>query len=179
MTNIHTLQELENLTKDYADAYSALCNCVETLEAELREVKRRRRPQLIKLIQAAATTKTALSLAVTASPDLFKKPKTRVLHGVCVGFRKQKGKVTFDNEGAVIRRIREQLPRDQAELLIRVQESVHKPAVYDLVAADLKRLGIKIEDDEDKPVVKSADTDIDKLVDALMAEDDGVTEAAA
>jgi hypothetical protein len=42
--------------------------------------------------------------------------------------------------------------------------------VYDLTAADLKRLGIRVTDDSDVPVIKVADSDIDKMVDALLGD---------
>jgi hypothetical protein len=58
---------------------------------------------------------------------------------------------------------------------------VHKPAVYDLVAGDLKRLGIKISDDTDVAIAKIAGADIERMVDALLKADDAPasTEAAA
>jgi len=76
--------------------------------------------------------------------------------------------VTFADEAATINRIRQQLPTAQAELLIKRTEKVHKPGVYDLTAADLKRLGITIDADSDEVVIKPIDGEIDKLVDALL-----------
>lgn len=59
--------------------------------------------------------------------------------------------------------------------MIRTTKSVHKPGVYDLTVADLKRLGITIVGDGDELVVKLAGSDIEKLVDALL--DDEVSAA--
>ena len=66
----------------------------------------------------------------------------------------------------------ELLPKDQAELVIRVKESVHKPAVYDLTGGDLKRLGIKIDADTDEAIAKIAGEDIEHMVDALLTDDE-------
>ena len=81
---------------------------------------------------------------------------------------KKRGKVVIDDESAVIARIRKLLPEEQAELLIRVRESVDRNAVCDLSAADLKRLGIRIADDEEVVIIKSVSSSLDRLVDALL-----------
>ncbi len=174
------LKEIESLTFVYSQAHDELARFTEDLEAELRKLKRQRRERLKRLVQAAVNSKAALALALADAKDLFDKPRTRIMHGVRVGFMKQRGQIVMDDETTVIKRIREKLPADQAELLIRVRESVHKPAVYDLIAADLKRLGIVINNDEDVPFIKPTAGDIDKLVDALLAEDaDDLQDAAA
>jgi hypothetical protein len=116
----------------------------------------------------ASTAYDKLHAALEESPALFDKPKTRTMHGVKVGFAKQKGKVTFSDEEKTIQLIRQLLPKDQATLLIRVSEEVHKPAVYDLVAKDLKRLGITVGEDGDAVVIKPMTSDVDKLVNALL-----------
>ena len=71
----------------------------------------------------------------------------------------------------MVSRIEKLLPEDQAELLIRTDKSVHKPGVYDLTAADLKRLGITIVGDGDEVVVKVAGSEIEKMVDALFKDE--------
>lgn len=58
--------------------------------------------------------------------------------------------------------------------MISVKESVHKPSVADLTAADLKRLAIRIEDDSDVVTIKTSSADIDKIVDALMKDAEGI-----
>ncbi|MCR6497388.1 hypothetical protein LJB71_14990 [Thermomonas sp. S9] len=70
----------------------------------------------------------------------------------------------------MIERIRRLLPAEQAALLIRVREAVHKPAVYDLTAGDLKRLGIRIEDDCDVVVVKDVAGELDRMLERLLAD---------
>lgn len=172
------LTEIEALAQAYAKSYGELEGAVQTLEDGVRTIKRKLLPTIGRLAEQSAGRKAALLAAIEESRALFAKPKTRLLSGVKVGFTKQRGKVVIDDEEATIRRIRAQLPEDQAALIIHVEESVHKPAVYDLVAGDLKRLGIKISDDTDVAVAKIAGADIERLVDALLKADDAPATAA-
>lgn len=173
-----TLHEIESLARAYADAYAELSDDVAVLENSIRELKRKMLPRIKRAAEKAAEAKQTLTAAVEATPSLFAKPRTRLFHGIKVGFTKQKGTVELGDEAGVIRRIRRLLPEEQAELLIRTQESVHKPAVYDLSVEDLKRLGISITNDSDRVVVKVADSDIEKMVDALLKDED-IARAAA
>jgi len=173
-----TLNEIESLARAYADAYAQLGDDVAVLENSIREIKRKMLPRIKRAAEKAAEAKQSLTAAVEATPSLFAKPRTRLFHGIKVGFTKQKGTVELGDEAAVIRRIRKLLPEEQAELLIRTQESVHKPAVYDLSVEDLKRLGISITNDSDRAVVKVADSDIEKMVDALLKDEDAERVAA-
>ncbi len=167
---MNDLHSMELLAGQYADSHAMLAESVERLNAEIEEFKRRRLPQIRRHVRATAGCRDKLRAAIESAPALFSRPRTRVLAGVKVGYAKQRGKVMIDDEAAVIGRIRKLLPAAQAQLLVRVRESVHKPAVYDLVAADLKRLGIRIADDEDVVVIRSTDSDVDKLVEALLIE---------
>lgn len=174
-----TLTEIETLAQRYAESYRQLEAAVQTLEDGVRAIKRKALPGIRRLAEESASRKSAVLAAITDSKALFEKPRSRLLAGVKVGLQKRRGKVVIDDEEATIRRIRELLPKDQAELVIHVSESVHKPAVYDLVAGDLKRLGIKIDDDTDEAIAKIAGADIENMVDTLLDKDDAAeTEAA-
>lgn len=173
-----TLTEIESLAEKYAEAHSRLGEDVEAVEAAIRNIKKKMLPIIKRRAAEAAAAKQELVTAVEASPGLFEKPRTRLFHGVKCGLGKKKGRVEWDDEGKVIARIEKLLPKDQVELLIRTDKSVHKPAVYDLTAADLKRLGITIVGDGDEPVVKVTGSDIEKLVDALLTNEDSDRAAA-
>lgn len=173
-----TLQDLERLASTYATERSLLALQLEHLEQELREKKREALPFIKEHLKSAAEAKDKLHQAIEKNRHLFEQPKTRVIAGVRLGFRKQKGRIECDDEHQVIARIRRLLPDEQAELLIRVRESLDKQAVSDLSTSDLKRLGIRITDDEDAILIKPADADVDKLLDQLLADDD-LDEAAA
>jgi phage host-nuclease inhibitor protein Gam len=165
-----TMIEIQQLTREYAEARAYLAGIITELQAELERVKHPVLPVIRKAVGATGEAHSKLKAALEDSPALFTKPKTQTIDGVRVGYMKQKGKVEIADEEAVIARIRKVLPEEQAELLIRTRESVHKPAVYDLAVADLKRLGITITDDEEIVIIKPVDTEVDKLVDALLRE---------
>lgn len=46
---------------------------------------------------------------------------------------------------------------------------MHKPAVYDLTAYDLKRLGIRISDDCDVVVVKDLSSELDRALEQVFS----------
>jgi hypothetical protein len=174
-----TMQDIEQLTRDYAEARAYLSGVVTELHAALEATKHPALPVIRNAVGKASEMHAKLKAAIEASPNLFTKPKTVTIAGVRVGYMKQKGKVVIANEEDTIERIYKLLPRDQAELLIRVSKSVHKPGVYDLAVADLKRLGITVTDDEDVAYIKPVDGEVDKLVNALLAEAEQVEERAA
>ncbi len=167
-----TLNEIETLAQAYAESYRQLEATVQDLEDGVREIKRIMLPDIRRLAEESASHKSSVLAAITDSKALFEKPRTRLLAGVKVGLTKRRGQVVIDDEEATIRRIRELLPKDQAALVIRVRESVHKPAVYDLTGGDLKRLGIKIDADTDEAIAKIAGEDIEHMVDALLTDDE-------
>jgi hypothetical protein len=174
-----TLQTIETHVSVYAARRDRLAAELGVLNNEIERLKAEHLPRLRTLANDTAAAKLLLRGALEAAPEIFAKPRTRIIHGVKVGYTKQKGKVAIDDEAAVIKRIRKLLPVDQAELLIRVREHVHKPGCYDLTAADLKRLGIRVAEDEDAVVIKPTDGEIDKLVDTLLDDAGDVEEAAA
>lgn len=177
---MNMMQEIEQFAAAYATERDALAALVTEMNDAIEHVKRARLAAIKQAVQKARQAQADLKAAIEDGKSLFDKPRTRVLHGVKVGLTKQRGSVEFDDEEKVIARIRAQLPEDQVELLVRVKESIYKQAVYDLKAADLKRLGIRITADCDAVVIKSVDSEVDKLVNALLAEDaEEAMEAAA
>ena len=163
-----TLKDIEAKTEKYAAQREALAGTVAALEDERRDLLAKYLPRLRKLVAGAKDAHAALAAGIGSSPELFEKPRTRTLHGVKVGLTKGKGKIEWDDEEKVIARIRAQLPKTQVDLLVRVEESVYKQAVYDLTAEDLKRLGIRVTGNGDVVVIKDTAGEVDKLVEALL-----------
>lgn len=165
-----TLHEIEKLAEEYARQRDSLSHIAQNLQAELQEIKQRYLDVIRHTVRHVAEAESKLRQEIENAPELFKRPKTQIFHGVKVGYGKRKGKVIIDDEQAVIERIRKQLPKDQAELLIRVRESVDKNAIGDLTVADLKRLGIRVTEDDDAVVIKPVDGEVDKFINALVGE---------
>lgn len=173
------MQQIEAQTRAYAEARSALTEHVRALQAEIDAARGRHIEAIRAAVRDCADQHDRLHAALSQAPHLFERPKTQTFSGVRVGWQKQRGKVEIPDEAKTIARIRAQLPTAQADLLIRVTERVHKPGVYDLTAADLRRLGITITDDTEIVTIKPVDGEVDKLVDALLAEVEQPQEAAA
>lgn len=170
MTNPDLLP-IDAAAAEYRRARDVLRQLAADAQLELEQAKEAHLPLLRRALLDVATAEVALREAVQRSPaTLWERVRTRIVHGVKVGWAKARGRVEWDDEAKVIERVRKLLPADQAELLLRRRESVHKPAVYDLTAGDLKRLGIRVTDDCDQVVVKDTLGDLDRAVSTLLAE---------
>jgi hypothetical protein len=111
-----------------------------------------------------------LKEAVTDAPMLFRSPKTRVLHGIRVGWMKQRGELIIADEGTTIALLRKVLGKEEAGAYIRVSEKPIRSALATLAAADLKKCSITVTNDTEAIVIKAMDSEIDKLVDALLGD---------
>ncbi len=166
-----TLQQIETLTKDYAEWREGLSAAVRALEEEIGAAKRKYLPSIRRKAAAVAERHAALKAAIEQSADLFEKPRTRIFNGIKVGIQKSKGEMKWVDTEQVVRLIKKHFP-DLADTLIRTTESPVKGALGQIAAADLKKIGVTIEDDGDVVVIKSTDSEIDKLVDALLRDDE-------
>lgn len=172
-----TLKDIESLTREYADYYQQLAADVEILEAAIRTIKKKALPSIKRAAERAAVAKETLKAAIEEAPQLFDRPRTRLFHGVKVGLQKGKGETQIPNEEKTIELIRKHF-EDQAEILIKTEETVVKKALANLTAVDLKRIGVNVIEAGDQVVVKVADSEIEKMVDALF-KDEEIKRAAA
>ena len=78
-----------------------------------------------------------------------------------------KGAISFEDADSVVARIKKHFP-DQVDVLIRTKEEPVKDALSNLSAADLKKIGVTVSEAGDKCVVKPVDSEVDKMVDALL-----------
>ena len=155
---------IEDGARGFARIRNQLALAATAAERDIQAARDKHAKKLRELLAVAADRQAALEAGIDAHRALFAKPKTRTVDGIRFGLRKQNGTVEIKDEERTIEKIRELLPEEQAELLIRVRESVDKNAVKDLQVRDLKRLGIEITQDTDVPVVKAVDKDVDKLI---------------
>ena len=152
----------------YADTRRMVAHSVSILEAEMADAKRRHLPDIRKLVGVQASAEADLHAAVAARPDLFTRPKTRILHGIKFGWTKQKGKISWDDPAKVVKAIRRLFPR-RFKSLVKTTEAPIKTALNALSAADLKKLGVTVGSDTDTVTIAPIDSEIDKLVKTLLA----------
>lgn len=167
METMVDLDMVETATRLYANTREVLASKVRQLEAEVEAVKRQRLPGIKAALARAAEAEGRLRMVIQAAPELFERPRTLILHGVKVGYRKASGKLVWDDPDQVVALIRKHYP-DQADVLIVTTEKPSKSALAQMSAAELKRLGVRVSDCGDEVVIAPTDSEVDKLVEALL-----------
>lgn len=163
-----TLVAIEKQARKAAEARAELKDLVGHLDEETRALREIYRKRLIKLTEAAAQAQDALLEQVAAAPKLFEKPRSVILHGLKCGWAKGKDELVIEDADKTLALIQKHLP-DQMDTLIRITMTPVKTALATLPVNDLKKIGVTVIDTGDAPFVKSMDSEIDKLVSALMA----------
>ncbi len=172
-----TLKEIEKLAESFAEARSNVKEGLESLESEITAIKKQYLPSIRRAIEKAAGRQQILRLAIEENPELFIKPKTFIFHGIRLGYMKARGEIVWEDEPQVIKLIKKHFPDDH-ETYIKATEKVIKTALAQLPAAELKKLGVTIIETTDEVVIKPTDSEIDKLINALLKEDEFKKEAA-
>jgi hypothetical protein len=164
-----TLGEIEKLTRDYAAARERLAERVRELEDEVEKVRRLRMLGIKQRLEAATQKHSELYAAIEGAPELFRQPRTLMIANIKVGFQKGKGEIKWDDDARVVELIRKHRP-DEFDVLVKTTERPVKSALAMLAAGDLRRLGVTVVESGDQVVIRAADSEIDKLVSALLKE---------
>jgi hypothetical protein len=124
-------------------------------------------------VAAVAQSQAELLAAIAEAPDLFDKPRSMVLHGIKLGFKKGTGSLDWEDDAQVAKLVRKHFP-EQFDVLIKTTEKPIKGALASLTAAELKRVAVTVEDTGDVVFAKDTTAEVDKLVKALLkgAEDE-------
>ena len=160
------ISRIEKRARQYADVRSDLAVLMDEMNERINAMTREHLPLLKKLVARAAEKHADLAAALTASPQLFEKPRTIVLHGIKVGFRKNEGRLEFDDPDDVVQRIQQLL--DDPERYLRVTTQPDKEALTGLPGADLKRLGCRLVETTDTVVIKAVAGDLEKKINSLF-----------
>lgn len=167
---------IESAAKAFSKERSVLVDLVTTLDNEILKIKRKALPAIKKAVNATKETEAKLEALLRSNPDLFKKPRTWTIHGLKFGFAKQKGKIVISDEENTIKLIRKHLPT-KADVLIVKHESVSKDALANISVEEMKKIGCKVIADTDAVTIKPTDSDVSKLVTALLKNDESEEEA--
>ena len=166
-----TLSEIEKLAKEFSEAREILKDRMTLLEHNIAEAKKKMIPGIRKGVETAAAKKQALFDAIAESKEHFVRPKTVIFYGVRLGYQKAKGEIEWEDEAQVIRLIKKHFP-DETETLIKTKETVLKNALAQKSAADLKKIGVTVVDTDDEVFIKPTDSEIDKMIDALLKDEE-------
>lgn len=162
------LAKLEALSLRLKQRREGLQAVVDKINTEQRAIVAKHRAALREAYGLAAGAQAALQAEVEAHPELFVKPRTFTLNGVKFGFAKGKGRLVIQDEAKAIELARKHLDPDQAKLLIRVTEEINKKAAEGLSVAELKKLGMHVEEAADRVVLSFPDSALDQLLERLL-----------
>jgi len=168
-----TLDSIRSAAERLAAAHVATTARASLLQEELKTavtpIYQRHRSGLDAAAEEEARAKDKLQELLDAAPQLFSRPRSFIVNGVRAGYRKEEDTLFFSDEEAVIARIRALLP-DQADLLIRTQESLVLDALPQLDGNDRRRVGISLVTGIDRPFITVGDSDVEKLAKTLIAD---------
>ena len=139
------------------------------ISAAVSPITARHRPGIDVAAEEKAAAFEHLMALIQSSPQLFLRPRSITVDGVKAGYRKESDSLDWDDEQVVIRRIQAMLP-DQVDLLIRTQTSLVADALPQLDATVLRQIGVRQVSGSDQAFVNIGDSDVDKLVKAILAD---------
>jgi hypothetical protein len=165
-----TIAQIEIQTKRFSERRDDLAWLVGGLNDEIEELKKAALPNIKRAVAKAAEEHDKLAAMIEEGKDLFVKPRTMIFHGIKIGFRKGKGGIEFEDEARVMELIEKHFDEQTADSLIRVKTSLDKKALATLTVAELKKIGCTAEDTGDVVVIAAVDSEVDKIVRALLKE---------
>ncbi len=170
MTTHAEMVRIETAALKHSEARDVLRDEIQGYQDEQEQIRRRRHESLRAALRRYRETHQRLETNLDKYPHLFKKPKTRILHGLRVGYMKRKGKTIIKYPEKTITAIKAKFA-DRADDLINTKETASKTALAQLTGAELKRIGVEVTADTDVVMIKGTDTELDKLIKALTEDD--------
>jgi hypothetical protein len=172
-----TILDVEAKTKSYADARDAVSAIVSAIEEEIAAVKKRHMARLKKAVGIMAERQAELKATIEDNTDIFAKRRTQVFYGVRVGYMKERGKLVWEDDNILIKLIKKYYP-DEWTAYVKVVERPLKSSLEQLSAVELKRLGIQVTEDSNVVFIKSVDSELEKMIDAILHEAEEIKDAA-
>ena len=161
------LDPILSSTEVLAQRRALLQRLMQQLNAGIEALKADQMPEIRNAIDSASEAWSELEGLVRSNAGLFVKPRTVAAHGITVGIEKAKGSLEIPDPERTVRLIRKHLP-EQEHLLVVTRSTPVKAAVAKLPANELKRIGVHITEAVDRVVIRPAETEVDKLVKALV-----------
>lgn len=168
-----TITEIRAAAQRLADAHRESVSRATALENELNAavspIYTAHRAGLDAAAEEEATAKAILQDLIDGAPQLFSRPRSILVDGVKSGYRKAEDQLDWDDESTVISKIRA-LALDTESVIIRTVESINVAALDELDGNDLRRIGVRRIPGVDQSFISFTDTDVEKLVKAIMAD---------
>ncbi|SDI52462.1 hypothetical protein [Propionivibrio dicarboxylicus] len=168
-----TLENIRAAAERLAAAHVATTARASLLQDEIKTavkpIYERHRSGLDAAAEEEARARDDLQQMLDAAPQLFKKPRSIVVNGVRSGYRKEEDSLYYADEKAVIARIRALFP-EQADLLVRTEETLVSDALTQLDAKSRSQVGISLITGADKSFITIGDSDVEKLAKTLISD---------
>lgn len=168
-----SLTEIRAAAERLAQAHQASAASAALLQEELRQaiqpIYSRHQAHLDHTAAEEAHALSVLEGLIAGAPHLFAKPRSLSVDGVRCGYRKEADTLDWDDDAAVISRIRALYP-DQADLCVRTQESLVIDAVEQMGAIEHRRLGIRRIEGADQHFITIGDSDVEKIARLFIAD---------
>lgn len=166
-------ESMRRLAADYAACRDRLAALVQAVREQVSTIERGATPEILKAARKIAALHNDLQAAITAHPECFVRPRTMVVDGLKFGLQKQKGRISWEDDRALCERIMKltesgAIEPQQAETLIEYRPRPVADALEQLDAKTLKRLGVTVTLDSDAPLIKTVDSDIEKIVTQMV-----------
>lgn len=139
-----TMNEIEAACKVARQARDRATQRATMLNEGIEALKRKHMPLLKADAERIAEADKQLLQLLQASPELFRRPKSQVFHGLQVGYKAGAASVSIEDPAQVIKAIRKHLA-DKADTLIKVKETPIKAAIRNLTGAELQKIGVRAE----------------------------------
>jgi hypothetical protein len=164
MTDMNTI---ERACKQARDCRLVLQIRAEALQDEIAAAQKRKLPGIRSAVEAVAEADAKVLAALQDAPQLFKRPKSVVFHGLQVGYKRGAGAIEIDDAQQVVKLVRKHFP-ERFDDLVKVKETPIKAAIRNLTGAELQKLGVKVEPAGEVVFLTDAVDGVDKLVKALL-----------
>jgi hypothetical protein len=161
------LTPIDQKAKSFATEYAALTDTVLELNRRVQDLQNSFLRQIRTGVKRVADKRSELKAAIEANPHLFEKPRTVTVHGVKIGFTKQKGRIDIPDAENTVALIEKHFPM-QADVLIKTEKTPVKKALANMTAVELKKLGVTVTADTDAVVINPVDSEVEKTVSALL-----------
>lgn len=163
-----TLAEIEAAALRLRQRLDSAAQIATAVDAEMTEIRTRHAESIRAAAADAAAARAEVLALVDTGRALFRRPKSRVMHGLKVGLRQTGGAWSWPDAPGLVALVRQRLAPSRAAALIQVAETVQ---ISTVTPEDRTRLGIARTPAVDRPICTEADADtIGRLI-ALLGDD--------
>jgi hypothetical protein len=172
------LAEIERLTREYSKQRAALADKVGEMQTEAAKIRKIYLESIKRAVERAGEAHAALFQAIQEAPELFQKPKSLLLCGITVGYRKAKDRAEWADNEQLAAKIQELFP-ELYPTLVKVERKPLAKALLLMGEKVLKQLGVTLDRGTDSVIIEADNSEIDRLVEALVREAEQETEVGS